>query len=271
MLVILLKNKNMSSQNKAKKYSKKNIIIEKTQRFDRLDALRGLAMIWMTVFHFCFDLNYFGFTKQNFYEDRFWTTQRIIIVSLFLFCAGMGQAIATSQGLSWSHFWKRWRRVAGAAFLVTIGSYFAYPDSFIYFGVLHAVAIMLIIMRLTVNLQTGLWFLGVTFVCLKFILPSAFITFPALEIFNQPLLNWIGIISYKPRTEDYVPLIPWLGVMWLGLATGYSLIKNKSDYFSGSLPVKLQPLAFLGRYSLSYYLVHQPFLFGIVLLVKKLI
>ena len=34
-------------------------------RFDRLDALRGVAIVWMAIFHFCYDLNYFGFIQQN--------------------------------------------------------------------------------------------------------------------------------------------------------------------------------------------------------------
>lgn len=244
-------------------------------RYDNLDALRGLAMVWMTVFHFCFDLNYFGFMNQNFYEDSFWTYQRSCIVSLFLLCAGMGQAIALHQGLSWSRFWKRWQQVAGAAILVSIGSYFVYPDSFIYFGVLHAVALMLILMRLTINLKNWLWVLGLLVVALKFIVPTVFVVIPAMDVFNQPLLNWLGIVSYKPRTEDYVPLIPWLGVMWIGLASGTALLKNKPQIFSNDLSSGLQklvsPLAVLGRYSLSYYLLHQPLLFAVIMLAKKIV
>ena len=48
----------------------------------------AVAIVWMAIFHFCFDLNYFGFIHQNFYRDPFWTVQRSCIVTLFLFCAG---------------------------------------------------------------------------------------------------------------------------------------------------------------------------------------
>jgi len=86
-------------------------------RFDRLDALRGVAIVWMALFHLCFDLNHFGFwtPKQAFTADPFWTTQRTAIVSLFLFCAGMGQAIALEQGQSWARFWRRWAQIAACA------------------------------------------------------------------------------------------------------------------------------------------------------------
>ena len=114
-------------------------------RFETVDALRGLAMLWMTVFHFCFDLNEFGYIRQDLYHDPFWTVQRTLIVSLFLLCAGMGQAMAVAQGQSWSRFWRRWAQVAVAALLVTAGSWWMYPRSFIYFGVLHGIALMLIV------------------------------------------------------------------------------------------------------------------------------
>ena len=86
------------------------------ERFGRLDALRGVAIVWMALFHFCFDLNHFGFIRQNFYSDPFWTVQRTCIVSMFLFCAGFGQAIALDQSRGGSRFtpafWGRWAPVS---------------------------------------------------------------------------------------------------------------------------------------------------------------
>ena len=70
-------------------------------------------MLWMTAYHFCFDLNHFGYLSQSFNTDPFWLWQRSAIVSLFLFTAGLGQAIAVSQQQSWRRFWRRWLQVAG--------------------------------------------------------------------------------------------------------------------------------------------------------------
>ena len=89
-----------------------------SRRYDRLDALRGVAIVWMTAYHFCFDLNHFGWIRQNFLYDPFWTTQRTAIVSLFLFCAGLGQAVAHAQGQGLPRFWRRWAQIAGCALLV---------------------------------------------------------------------------------------------------------------------------------------------------------
>ncbi|MDD2924488.1 heparan-alpha-glucosaminide N-acetyltransferase [Rhodoferax sp.] len=237
----------------------------KTQRFDALDALRGLAMVWMTAFHFCFDLNQFGHIQQNFYDDPFWTGQRTVIVSLFLACAGLGQAIAVAQGQSWPRFWRRWVQVALCALLVTAGSWLMYPRSFIYFGVLHGMALMLIVARLTAPWGRWLWLLGALAIASKFIAEYAMNTWANPEFahyLNAPGLNWLGWISHKPVTEDYVPVFPWLGVMWWGLAAGNWLVRQPGGFFTRPLVPSLRPLAWLGRWSLSYYMLHQPVLIG---------
>ncbi|WP_041675335.1 heparan-alpha-glucosaminide N-acetyltransferase [Ramlibacter tataouinensis] len=234
------------------------------RRHDRIDALRGLAIVWMTAFHFCFDLNHFGWLKQDFYTDPFWTWQRTAIVSLFLFCAGLGQAAAVEQGQRWPRFWKRWAQVAGCALLVTAGSYLMFPRSFIYFGVLHGIAVMLIIVRLTAGWGRWLWLAGALAIAAKFAASHAHALGVAPGFLNDAAWNWLGLIGRKPVTEDYVPLLPWLGVMWWGMAAGQWLLRRRPERVAGRLPTAAAPLAWLGRWSLSWYMLHQPVLIGLM-------
>lgn len=235
-----------------------------TPRYDLVDALRGLAMVWMTVFHFCFDLSHFGYWKQDFLGDPFWTLQRTLIVSLFLLCAGLGQAVAWQRGLGWKRFSRRWGQIVACALLVTAGSYLMFPRSFIYFGVLHGMALMLLVARLTAGWGRWLWPAGLL------ALASSWLAAWALAgplaayagLVNGRTLNWLGWVSQKPFTEDYVPLFPWLGVMWWGLASGRWLLAHHGHWMSRPLPRALAPLAALGRYSLAYYMLHQPFMIG---------
>jgi uncharacterized membrane protein len=228
-------------------------------RFDRLDALRGLAIVWMAAFHFSFDLNHFGLLqpRQNFYHDPFWTMQRTCIVSLFLLCAGMGQAVALRQGQGWPRFWRRWAQVAGCALLVSVGSALMFPQSWISFGVLHGIAVMLIVMRFAAPLGLWLWPLGMLAIALP-----AFAQHP---FFDSRWTNWLGLVTRKPVTEDYVPLLPWLGVMAFGVALGQWLLRARPGVLAGAVVRPLRPLAVLGRWSLSFYMVHQPVLIGLIL------
>jgi len=234
-------------------------------RYETLDTLRGAAIVWMTLFHFSFELNHFGYFKANFYGDPFWTWQRSVIVSLFLFCAGLSQAVAVQQGQSWPRFLRRWGQVALAAALVTVGSYAIYPQSFIYFGVLHGLALMLIVARLTARCEVWLWPMGAVALCLPWAAPFLHAAWPGAEALNTPTLNWLGLISRKPITEDYVPLLPWLGVLWWGVAAGAWVLKARPQWLARPVAPALRPLALLGRWSLSYYLLHQPVLMGLLM------
>lgn len=223
-------------------------------RFDRLDALRAVAIVWMAAFHFCFDLNYFRFIRQSFLTDPFWTVQRTCIVTLFLFCAGLSQAVALHQGQGWPRFWRRWAQVAGCAVLVSIGSWLMFKERFIHFGVLHGIAAMLIVMRLSAGAGRWLWPMGLVAVLLP--------RFVQLDVFNPDWANWVGLVSRKPSTEDWVPLLPWVGVMWWGLAAGQWVLANRKSWLTGPLPRGLHPMALLGRWSLSFYMLHQPVFIG---------
>ena len=228
-------------------------------RFERLDVLRAMAIVWMAAFHFGFDLNHFGLLepRQNFHRDLLWTTQRTCIVSLFLFTAGIGQAVALQAGQGWGRFWRRWAQVAACAVLVSAGSALMFPRSWIFFGVLQGIAVMLIVSRLVAPLGTWLWPLG----GLAIALPQL----PGMPKLDHPAWSWIGLVTSKPITEDYVPVLPWLGVMLWGLAAGQWLLRRQPGLLAGAVPTALRPLATLGRWPLSFYMLHQPVFIGALL------
>jgi uncharacterized membrane protein len=248
----------------------RNQTLQVNQRLDGIDALRGAAIVWMTLFHFSFDLNHFGFLRQDFHSDPFWTWQRTAIVSLFLFCAGLGQSVAVAQGQSWSRFWRRWSQVAACALLVTLGSLWMFPQSFIYFGVLHGMALMLVLLRLFApwaRRHLGLLlFIGALLIAAKFIAQKTMIPGAVTELLNQRGLNWLGLVSRNPITEDYVPLVPWLGVVLWGFAAGTWLERRHPEVLRIRVASAFTPLVFLGRWSLSYYMLHQPVLIACVTL-----
>jgi uncharacterized membrane protein len=227
-------------------------------RFDRVDALRGAAIVWMVLFHFAYDLNLFGFLqpRQSFFHDALWTRQRTCIVSLFLLCAGLGQALALHAGQAWPRFWRRWWQVALCAALVSVATAWMTPKGWISFGVLHGIAVMLIISRLAAPL--GLWL---------FPLAAALLLLPLWvqhPFFDTRWTNWVGLTTRKPITDDWVPVLPWLGVMWWGLALGQWLLRQPSSWLSGKLVQPLQPLAALGRWPLTIYMLHQPLFMGVL-------
>lgn len=229
----------------------------------------------MAIFHFCFDLANFRLTESDFYRDPFWTWQRTFILSTFLLCAGAGQAIATHRGQSWTRFWRRWAQIVVCALLVSAGSWWMFPRSYISFGVLHGMAVMLIFARLSAPLGRWLWPLGLVAVLLPRFVQAPF--------FDTRLTNWVGLVTHKPITEDFVPVLPWLGVMWWGLAATQWLLLHRSHWLGGVSArnsgdnhglaqresvggsVVWRALVLLGQWSLSFYMVHQPVFIGLLM------
>lgn len=226
-------------------------------RSDRLDLLRAVAMLWMAGFHACFDLNHFGLiAPQNFYADPLWTCQRTAIVSLFLFTAGAGQSAAVQQPMG--RFWRRWAQIAGCAVLVSVGSWWMFPVSWISFGVLHGIALMLLLLRGLQRLPSPA-LIGLAVVALA---APALWGHPA---FDSRWTWWVGLVTHKPPTEDFVPVLPWLGVVLIGFVAGRWLQAGRPQMWQGPVPRGTGPLLKLSRWPLSFYMLHQPILIGAML------
>ncbi|MFV1983316.1 MAG: heparan-alpha-glucosaminide N-acetyltransferase [Thiohalomonadales bacterium] len=239
--------------------------MSKQGHFQIIDVSRGVAIALMIIYHFCFDLNYFGFASFHFSTDPFWLNFRSIIVSSFLIIMGISLAIATNKTLNVKKYLIRLLLLVTYAAIVSVSSFLMYPDSMIFFGILHFVAFASVLALLFTRLY---W--------LNFILGSSIILFSTLfkfQLFNLPYLQWIGLMTHKPITEDYVPLFPWFGVVLIGLFLGKLLFIDTSSIFSekyqnwSSNALIARILAFGGRHSLHVYMLHQPILIGLLYII----
>jgi uncharacterized membrane protein len=254
-------------------------------RDNGLDALRASAMLWMTLYHFCWDLNLFGWVQLQMLKDPVWWLQRTAIVTLFVACAGAAQALAMAQGQTWARFWRRWAQVAGCALLVSAASWWMFPRTYIHFGVLHGLAVMLLLVRLLAPAFERCPVLPWALAALALLAahaggPSAVLGEQWAQWFNSRWLNGLGFIDRKPVTEDFVPVLPWLAAMCGGYALGRlwarrirgpqgGPIEPTADEFPRNVALRSWlRLAPLGRWSLSYYMLHQPVMLGVLALIN---
>jgi uncharacterized membrane protein len=140
-------------------------------------------------------------------------------------------------------------------------------------------ALMLILARLAAGAGCWLWLLGGLALAMPWIAMHFHAAWPGLDFLNDRSFNWLGLISRKPITEDYAPLFPWLGVMCWGLASGQWVLRHRAvalERWSAALcqghpaAPAMQALAWMGRWSLSYYMLHQPLLIGALSLLALL-
>lgn len=223
-------------------------------RLAGIDALRGLALCLMIIYHFSFDLTTFNVTATDFNHDPFWLSFRALIVTSFLLLVGVSLVLA--QGASGATFWRRLALIGACAALVSLGSYLMFPSTFIYFGILHCIALSSFLARPFRARPQVAMILGILVIAVGLTFSSPF--------FDARPWHWIGLMTLKPATEDYVPLFPWFGVVLVGI---WLADICKRDDFAALRPIgRFAPawLTFLGRHSLLVYMVHQPLLLALL-------
>jgi len=109
-------------------------------RIVALDAARGTAIVAMAAFHLIWDLGNFGYIDRDFpYSPSVKLFGHAIAIA-FLFIVGVSLVVARSRGAGPQAFWRRFFLIAAAAGLVSLGTYIAFPQAFVFFGILHCIA-----------------------------------------------------------------------------------------------------------------------------------
>ncbi|MBM3625867.1 MAG: DUF1624 domain-containing protein, partial [Alphaproteobacteria bacterium] len=183
------------------------------------------------------------------------------IAFAFLFIAGVALVLAHRGAMRWPAFWRRFAIIVAAAALVTAGTYVAFPKAFVFFGILHCIALASLI---AVPFLLAPW--PVALAGGAFFLVGA--EFLSSSVFNADWLQWIGLSTSEPLTEDWRPLFPWAGALLLGVAAAkLALLVYGERAAASGHPLRTSGakrwLPFLGRHSLIIYLAHQPALFAL--------
>lgn len=234
----------------------------KQRRLPGLDYARGFFVVLMIVFHFCFVLADYGYVGFDFYRDPFWLHSRTFIVSGFLIIVGVSLVLANHNGFRPKPYFRRLALLVFYAALVSISTYIQVGERWVYFGILHFIAVASIVGLGVVHYQWLSLILGIIIIAMGVSLENAF--------FNPYRINWLGFMTHKPPTNDYVPLFPWLGVVFIGIFVGHWLLKRRDQsllnsllsWQSDSAPFKV--LAFLGRHAIHVYIVHVPLFIGVI-------
>ena len=234
--------------------------VKRSGRVDAVDCARALALIGMASYHLSWDLADYGFVSAAL---PFTTPMRALsntVAGAFLVLVGVSLALAHRDRLNPPAFWRRIAIVGGAAALVTAGSLVFAPSQAIWFGILHCIAAASVLALLLIEAPAAVGLAaGTLMIALPFIVHS--------KLFDPPCLLWIGLGETLPNTLDWRPLLPWAGVVFLGL--GAARLPGVLDLLSSPTRWRAQSrfgrgLCFAGRCSLPIYLLHQPILIGLV-------
>lgn len=220
-----------------------------------IDIARSFALLCMVVFHFTWDLGMFGLIPpQTAFTGFFWYFARFTAGS-FIFLAGLGLWLSHGAGIRWPAFWRRLAKIVAAAALVSIATRLAFPEAWIFYGILHSIAVSSLIGILLLRLPAAILLALTVFVL---VLPWAW-SHPAFGGW----LIWSGLSGQTPITADYEPLFPWFAPFLAGMATGRIFTwLGLWPWLSRRETPFLRALAWPGKHSLAIYLIHQPLLIG---------
>jgi len=233
------------------------------RRWAGIDIFRGWAILLMVFFHLSYDLEYFNIINFHIQSNSFFIWFRFLIVSMFLLTVGMSLKLAHYHTIHWSKVKKRSYALGLSASLVSVVSFLIFPSSWIYFGILHFVFVISILLL----------------PLLKFPYLSLFISIATFIAFHLDFLNmhWLFNMLVSPLhlplpfSVDVLRFFPWVSLVLLGMVTisfgwherifAYKIWNRKSQiniFFK-----------YIGENALLIYLLHQPILFGFFLLIKE--
>lgn len=235
------------------------------KRIWELDFARGAALLGMMIIHLVYDLvDLFG--VLNWQLPQWYLVFKNNFGAVFLVISGISVTLG-------SRCVRRGLTVFGCGFLCTGATLILYLTGMadrsilIYFGVLHCLGVCMLLWPLFRQLPN--WMLvptGLAFAAAGLVLRRYSPDVPAVLI---PLGFAPGWFS----SSDYFPLLPNLGFFLLGAALGRRLYREPVTRFprveEGNMPIRL--FCAMGRHSLPIYLLHQPILAALVLLLQRIL
>lgn len=232
------------------------------KRIWELDAFRGLCLIGMIGVHLVYDLTVL-------YKIVTWQPPDIFVFVqrwgglLFLLLSGICVTLGSRSVRRGIIVFVAGLIVSG----VTYGMYrfgFSGKSIVIYFGVLHCLGVCMLLWGCFHKLPWwALALFGLAFTALG-------LYFRTLTVEN-PWLFPLGLTTQTFVTSDYFPILPNFGYFLLGAVLGKTLYRRKETLLPGVNPKNpiLRFLQWMGRQSLWIYLLHQPILNGICMLIME--
>lgn len=226
-------------------------------RIPAVDVARTAAIAAMVMFHLGRDLDMLGVVAPGTTYTDAWLWAARLIAGSFLFLVGVGLWLGHGAVVRWEAFLRRLALVSLGAAIVSVGTFFAVPEAWVRYGILHSIAVSSVLALPFLRLPAPLTALvGI----LALLLPRW------IEI-EAPWLFWTGLARPVPPQVDFEPVFPWIAPVLLGLAAAKAGSRlGWSERLRVADPAPwLDRLAWPGRHSLSIYLIHQPVLIGSIL------
>lgn len=231
----------------------------KINRLYWLDFLRFALLFSMILYHFYWDLSYFNLINNSPFSKKLWQYFAHATAAGFLLISGFSLTLSYFLGDNANfktRFIIRLSKLVISALAITIITYVVFPQNYIYFGILHQIAIASLILLILFRLSI---ILNIICVFILLLFNKQFITMPAF--------SWVGLSNFVKPSLDFVPIFPWTAYIIIGSILARLYLKVNIIFYTK----KNKFITFCSKNSLIIYLIHQPILFSIVYLINILL
>ena len=236
---------------------------EKKKRIDIIDALRGFAITLMVIHHALYNSAMFLDAPWWVYRNPVFDVLQAFFIGLFIIISGVSSRFSRGNI-------ERGSIVIVFAMLITYVT--VRMEMPIYFGILHLLGFLMIFYGLTRKLWDNIP---------RKIAPFIYLTLIAISILariylspssdNPVLSDLLSILGwYQPGfvNFDKQVILPWIFIFLLGTWAGEYIREGRFPARFYEMKVPFFP--FVGRNALFIYVLHQPLLFGITMLIAYL-
>ena len=226
-----------------------------------VDIARSVALAGMILFHGVTDLELFGHLPPGTSTSGGWAVFARVVAGSFLFLVGVSLVLAHRDGIRWPAVAGRIARIAAAAALITAVTWAAMPERFVFFGILHSIALASLLGLAFLRLP---WIVALAAALAVAVLPQVLRS----PLFDPPALVWTGLAVRVPVSMDFVPVFPWFGATLAGIAAaglaGRAGLWDRLRHGAANRSATARLLSWPGRHSLAIYLLHQPVLIAAI-------
>lgn len=246
----------------------------KKERIHLLDTIRGVLILGVVIYHFLFDVAIFTDINMSWFDDWWVNLIRDMGAGTFIFISGI------SCHLSHNNI-KRGVKAAIVAVFISIVTYFVVPEEFILFGIIHLLALCMLLYEPVLKLLNKVpaafgSLMAIACYLLTYNVYYGYIGvrgFGAINLPNRLYGNVLGFIlgfgiGSPVTSADYFPVLPWIFLFMAGIMAGeYFERDNVNKVFYRDI---MPPVTWLGTKTMIIYILHQPIMYGVFELVSNL-
>jgi len=241
----------------------REIAPEKKKRIKIIDAARGFAVTLMVIHHAFYDIYAFLDGPKWLYRNPVFMFLQVIFIGVFIFVSGIASRFSRGN-------------VERGSIVIVLAMIITYitvrMDTPIYFGILHLLGSFMIFYGLTRKLWDNIPRKAAPYIYITLIIICVLLRVYLSPVSENPVIrDLLSVLGWRQqgwRNADYQTVLPWIFVFLLGTWLGEYIKEGKFPKWFYDFKVPVFP--FIGRNALPIYMLHQPLLYGLTMLVLYL-